>query len=180
MESISVSTQRDFLRLNVGFIIHQTVGYYRDFPFESDKIHIPPDLDLEQLSGNAKVTRAAQGLLVQVKMRANTAAQCVRCLDDFSQPLEIEFTELYAFSPNSATESGLLVPEIGKIDLEPLIREEMLLAVPISPLCSPDCKGICPVCGGNRNETPCQHDEGPLESRLDVLQNLLEQEQNST
>jgi uncharacterized protein len=180
MDSIPVSTLRDFLRLNVGFIIHQTVGYYRDFPFECEKIHLAPDLDLEQLSGNAKVTRAAQGLLVQVRMKANTMAQCVRCLDDFSQPLEIEFTELYAFSPNSATDSGLLVPEIGKIDLEPLIREEMLLAVPISPLCSPDCQGICPVCGGNRNHVPCQHEEEISDPRLDILRNLLEEEQDSS
>lgn len=172
---VLVSTSRDFLRLNVGFIIHQTIGYSRDFPFEFPSIHLPPDLDLTDLTGTARVTRTAQGLLLQVRMRAAIPAECVRCLTEFTQPLEIDFTELYAFTPNSVTESGLIVPENGKIDLEPLIREEMLLAIPIGPVCTPDCKGLCPVCGENLNDNPHEHPEEEIDPRLNSLKSLLDE-----
>lgn len=170
-----MSNPRDLFRLNVGFIIHENVGYVRDFPFDVPDVYLPPDLRLLNLYGNVRVTRAAQGLLVQTRMRAEVLAECVRCLNDFYQSLEIEFTELYAFNRNSITESGLLVPEIGKIDLEPFIREEMLLAIPINPTCKANCLGLCPICGGNLNETRCNHDQDNLDPRLYVLKSLLDQ-----
>jgi uncharacterized protein len=52
----------------------------------------------------------------------------------------------------------------------------MFLAVPISPLCSPDCLGLCPICGGNLNESVCQHEEELIDPRLDILKSLLEEE----
>ena len=167
------SNSQHLLRLNVGFIIHESVGYSRDFPFELPSITLKPDLDLVDLSGVARVTRTQQGLLVQVMMTAATACECVRCLDDFFQPLKIDFVELYAFTPNSQTESGLMVPETGLLDLEPLVREEMLLAIPINPICRPDCKGLCPVCGENLNESQCSHEDEDVDPRLSVLRTLL-------
>lgn len=165
---------RNLLRLNVGFIIHQTVGYSREFPFDVPAIRLLPDLDLLDFNGQVRVTRTAQGLLVQTTMKAAKPAECVRCLDELIQPLEIESTELYAFSANSVTESGLLVPENGKLDLTPLIREEMLLAMPISPVCRPDCKGLCPVCGENLNINPCDHGHEEPDPRLSSLKSLLD------
>ncbi len=167
------SNSRNYLRLNVGFIIHQTVGYSRDFPFEIPRVQLPPDLDLTDLTGVARVTRTAQGLLVQARMNAQTVCECVRCLDNSRQPLNIDFTELYAFTPNSITQSGLLLPETGQIDLAPLVREEMLLAIPINPLCRDDCKGLCPICGENLNETTCNHEDEAVDPRLAVLKELL-------
>ena len=149
---------RNPLLLNVGFIIHETIGYSRDFPFDFDSISIPPDTKLSQLSGLVRVTRTAQGLLVQVKMQAYLPAECVRCLTEFAQLLQIDFTDLYAFTPDSVTESGLILPDTGKIDLAPIVRDEMLLAFPISPLCQPDCKGLCLVCGENLNDISGVHE----------------------
>jgi len=153
-----VADFRNPLLLNVGFIIHETIGYSRDFPFEFDTISIPPDTKLSNLSGLVRVTRTAQGLLVQVKMEAYLPAECVRCLTDFSQRLEIDFTDLYAFTKDSVTELGLLMPENGKLDLAPIVRDEMLLAIPISPLCRADCKGLCPICGENLNDVTGKHE----------------------
>lgn len=144
----------DLLRLNVGFIIAETVGYSREFPIEVPAIHLPPDLTLTDLNGTVRVTRLAQGLLVQADLSATVPAECVRCLIDFQQPLQVNFTELYAFTPDSMTESGLLLPETGKIDLAPIVRDEMLIAMPIGPVHDPDCKGLCPICGENLNDFP--------------------------
>jgi uncharacterized protein len=164
------------LRLNVGFVVHQSVGYNRDFSIDVDKIHLPPDLDLIDLSGTARVTRTPQGLLVQLKMGATVMAQCVRCLSDFQQRLSIDFTELYAFTQRSVTDSELILPEDGHIDLTPLVRECMLLEVPISPLCSSSCKGLCPVCGENLNETNCDHGLEGGDPRVNILKSLLDSE----
>ena len=169
-----MSNTRASLRLNVGFIRNQSVGYSRDFPIDLPSVFLKPDLKLYNLVGNALVTRTAHGLLVQAKLSAQVSAECARCLNDFSQPLGAEFTELYAFTPNSATESGLLLPETGIIDIGPIVREEMLLAIPMSPICSPDCKGLCPICGENLNETVCNHEDESLDPRLSVLKTLLD------
>lgn len=153
----------EFLQLNVGFIIHQTVGYARDFPFEAPLVHLPPDLEVRDLAGAVRVTRTAQGLLLQARLQAYATVECVRCLGEFPQVLEVEFTELYAFSHASVTESELILPENGKIDLAPILRDEMLVAMPIKPLCQPGCLGLCPICGENRNLVHCQHAEPPAE-----------------
>jgi uncharacterized protein len=174
---VPLPNPRSPLRLNIGFIVHQNIGYSRDFPFDVPSIHLPPDLDLKNLTGLARVTRTPQGLLVQVKLRAAQQVECVRCLSDFDQPLEVDFTELYAFTPRSVTDSNLILPEDGYIDLEPLVREYMLLAIPISPLCSPDCKGLCPICGENLNENDHDHGESEGDPRLAVLKSL---KKNST
>jgi len=175
---VIVSNTRDLLRLNVGFVIHQTVGYSRDFPFEILSVQLDPELDLKDLIGTARVTRTAQGLLLQVRMKATVQAQCVRCLEEFEQPLNIDFTELYAFSPNSITESGLMVPETGKIDLAPLIREEMFVAIPIGPLCREDCRGLCSICGEPLDGADHNHEDTPVDPRLDVLRSLLSRVQS--
>jgi uncharacterized protein len=171
-----VSDKQNDLRLNVGFIINQSKGFTREFPFDIPFIHIPPDLDLITLSGSARVTRTGNGLLVQVKMHALMMNECVRCLQDFPLPLDIDFTELYVFNADAKTDSELILPESGRIDLRPLVREEMLLAVPINPLCDPECKGLCPICGENRNETECDHEIEAIDSRLAVLKSLLNEE----
>lgn len=170
---LPVSNPRDLFRLNVGFIIHENVGYTRDFPFDVPVVYLPPDLRLKNLIGSIRVSRATQGLLVQVRLSADVLAECVRCLIEFYQPLEINYTELYAFNRDSVTESGLLAPENGKIDLEQYIREEMLLAIPIGPLCNPDCKGLCPTCGANLNETTCNHEDENIDPRMTILRSLL-------
>jgi uncharacterized protein len=86
--------------------------------------------------------------------------ECVRCLVEFQQSLHAQFSELYAFNSRSASESGLIVPDDGNIDLAPLVREYMLLEVPIRPLCRPDCKGLCIICGSDLNTEPCEHQKG--------------------
>jgi len=109
-------------------------------------------------------------------MHAMLLSECGRCLTDFLQPLEIDFTELYAFSQNSVTDSNLRLPENGQINLAPLVREYMILEIPITTLCRVDCKGLCPVCGDNLNETDCNHAREAVDPRLSILRSLLDGE----
>jgi len=166
----------DQLRLNVGFLINQAVGTSRDFAFDIQNLHLEPDLDLLHLAGNARFTRTAQGFLVQVKLDASRLTECVRCISECTQSLRSNFTELYAFSSNSVTDTELILPETAQINLNPLVREYMLLEVPISTLCREDCKGLCPICGENRNEVMCHHEEDTSDPRLNILRTLLDEE----
>ncbi len=162
------------LRLNVGFVVAQSAGFSRDFPLEIPQINLPPDLRLTELVGEIRVTRTPQGILLQDSLQAYTELECVRCLTSILQPLKISFTELYAFSQRFVTESGLLMPESGIIDLTPVLREYAVLEIPISPLCKPDCKGLCPICGNNLNESTCNHDDDAGDPRLASLKSLLD------
>lgn len=162
------------LRLNVGFIVAQTAGFSRDFPFDFPQINVPPDLHLTNLTGTVRATRTPQGILLQGNFAAMIDLECVRCLTNIQQTLKLEFTELYAFSQRYVTDSGLIMPETGIIDLAPVLREYILLEIPISPLCRPDCKGLCPICGNNLNESTCNHEDDSGDPRLASLKLLLD------
>lgn len=145
------------LRINIGFLLKQPIGTSRDIHFEYPALRFSPDPEIRQFSGIARIDRTPQGLLVQGDFRGETKEQCVRCLEDYWQPLKTSFSELYAFDSRSVSESGLVLPEDGVIDLEPIVREYLLIEVPISPVCQPDCRGLCPVCGENLNKARCEH-----------------------
>ena len=161
------------LRLNVGFIIKESIGYSRIFPFNYNQFILHPDLGLEKLTGNVEITRTPQGLLVQASFSALLAGECGRCLKPLSVSLHTQFAELYALSQRHVTESGLILPEDGHIDLEPLTREYLILEVPINQICKPDCKGLCPLCGENLNEMDCGHRKEDIDPRFSVLKKLL-------
>lgn len=168
-----MTNPRKPFRINVGFIVNEEVGYSHIFPFEFDRIQIGEELELQPLEGAATVGRTPQGLIVQGEFKGETRLQCVRCLTDFTHQLKWSLTELYAFSKKSVTDSGLLLPDDAQIDLQPLLREYALLEIPINPICKPDCKGLCPVCGENLNETDCGHHPEESDSPFSVLKNLL-------
>jgi uncharacterized protein len=159
-------------RINVGFIIHEEVGYTHEIPFEIEKIKIE-DLELTNLVGKADIGRTPQGLVVQGKFEADTKIECVRCLKEFTFPLDWEFTELYAFTKKSLSESELLVPDDAHIDLAPLVREYALLEIPIKPLHDPDCKGLCIECGQDLNVADCGHSQQEGDTPFGDLRKLL-------
>jgi len=167
-----MSNPRKPFRINVGFIMHEEVGYSHEIPFELDKVKLE-DLELKKFDGAIAIGRTPQGLVVQGKFSADTKLECVRCLREFVFPLTWEVTELYAFNKKSVSESELMVPDDAHIDLAPLLRECALLEVPIKPLHSPDCKGLCIECGQDLNIKDCGHSQEEDDSPFAALKNLL-------
>ena len=145
------------LRFNVGFIINQPVGTFRTLSFEAEKIQFDTELVFEHFQGEVKVNRVVQGILIQGDFQADIQTECVRCLEGFLQLLHSEFDELYAFKEEDADETGQLLPDNGFIDLGPVVREYLLLEMPISPQCNDDCRGLCEICGVNLNLGTCEH-----------------------
>ena len=152
-----VTKHSNELRINVGFILTQAIGYSREFYFNFQEIKIPPDLELNDFMGRVRINRTPQGLLVNAEVNTYVNLECVRCLENYHQHLHAEFDELYAFSKRTATESGLILPDDGYLDLRPLVREYLLIEIPISPQCQEACRGLCPVCGTNQNLKLCTH-----------------------
>ncbi|MBI3177711.1 MAG: DUF177 domain-containing protein, partial [Chloroflexi bacterium] len=78
----------------------------------------------------------------------------------------------YEFPPNPLAEFA--VEESGFLDLAPVLREDLWLAMPQYPLCRPDCRGLCPNCGQNWNDGPCNCANEDINPRLEVLKKLLD------
>jgi uncharacterized protein len=154
-------------------LINQPIGSRRDFDFDYPKMRLGDDLTLREFAGTARLSRTPQGLLLQADFAGHMDLECVRCLNRFDQSLRWSLTELYAFDQRSVTDSGLILPEDGHIDLEPLLREYALLEIPISPVCKPDCKGLCPLCGEDLNQVNCGHQVDGSDSPFAALTLLL-------
>jgi uncharacterized protein len=152
-----LASQRFPLRINVGFFRNEPIGSYRDIHFEFPELDFPPDLDVRDFNGGVHISRTPQGLLFEGQFKAVFPLECVRCLEPFDLPLQITFDEMFAYKAFDFTESGLLVPEDGNIDLGPIVREYLMLEYPLKPLCKPDCQGLCTVCGENLNLGTCEH-----------------------
>jgi uncharacterized protein len=153
-----VTSTRNLLKINAGFLINQPIGTSREIHIDLPETRLSQDLDVNNLNGLIRLTRTPKGVLVEVDISVEMKNECVRCLTEFSQTVVIEFTEMYAFNKRAVSESGLILPDDGNIDLVPLVREYLLLEIPIRPLCKPDCKGLCLECGEDLNVTTCEHE----------------------
>ena len=154
------------LRINVGFLIYQPVGTYREFGFDLEKLEIDPDFSVSNFKGVAHIDRVSKGLLVQGDFQGEIETECVRCLSEYMQPVSISFKEIFLFPKQDIysvktddDEDELIIPDNGYIDLSFMVREYFILETPIKPLCQPDCKGLCSACGVNLNEKSCEHQE---------------------
>ena len=170
-----MANPRSPLRLNVGFLIYQSIGVSRDFGFDFPELTLEDDTHLKEFKGMVRISRTPQGLLVQADFQGRLDLECVRCLELYEQDLQWSFTELYAFDKRSITDSGLILPEDGHIDLEPLMRDYALIEVPINPLCKLDCKGLCSQCGENLNLVDCGHLQEDSDSPFSALKSLLDE-----
>lgn len=130
------------------------VGSSRSFEFGYDAVRLPPDIELSDFSGVAHISRTRQGLLVDGDFKGQVDAQCIRCLGPAHNQLQTQFQELYVFKGFPPTDSELVVPDDGYIDLGPVVGEYLILEIPITTLCREDCRGLCSICGINLNENP--------------------------
>lgn len=114
------------------------------------------------------------GIEASGEVRAPWRGECRRCLRPVTGELQVKVRELYR--PRSVHEAGEdeetypLSREL--LDLRPLARDALLLELPLAPLCQPDCAGLCPICGSDRNEAPCQCQTGATDPRWATLDRL--------
>ncbi len=161
------------MRLNVGFLLNKSVGYSRNFDFQEISLQFGDDLSVSEFNGRARLTRTGQGVVVQAQFEGQVDTECVRCLGEFHQTLTAEIDELFTFPPGKTDDPQTTISEKAILDLTPMLREVLLIDMPIQPTCKPDCAGLCPQCGENRNEVECSHPEAEIDPRMAVLKSLL-------
>jgi uncharacterized protein len=149
------------MQFNVAQQLKAPIGSIRSYRIEESLDLTPQDSCL--LGGEVKLLRTNRGIMAQGGLQTKVEAECSRCLSMFHLPLRLEFEEEY--SPISDVASGMASPgETGNfiidknhvLDLSDTVRQYILLATPMKPLCRAECIGLCPYCGQNLNQEPCR------------------------
>jgi len=139
---------------------------------------VPPE---RPVTVDAELESVVEGLLVTGKVRATVRLRCVRCLREFDHELEVDVRELFTGSgsrsaslhPREDEDEGYAVLADDRLPLDTMVRDALVLAFPSFPLCRPDCAGLCPQCGADRNTTDCGHDgSGATDPRWAALAGL--------
>ena len=131
-----------------------------------------------------RIESVSEGVLVTGTVSATTSGECARCLTPITGEVEIDLTELFAY-PNSATDATTESDEVGRVgssgqpdtvDIEQPIIDAIGLALPLSPLCGPDCAGLCPQCGVPLATAEPGHHHDQIDPRWAKLTGLLDKD----
>jgi uncharacterized metal-binding protein YceD (DUF177 family) len=111
-----------------------------------------------------------EGVLVSGEVDVPLVGSCARCLDPIEDTLELDLQELFAYA-GSTTEATSEEDEVRRIegdflDLEPMVRDAVVLALPLAPVCSEDCRGLCVDCGQRLDDLPPDHSHEVLDPRF--------------
>ncbi|HQZ00093.1 MAG TPA: DUF177 domain-containing protein [Propionicimonas sp.] len=123
----------------------------------------PVDLDL-------RLESVVEGVLVSGTAKVRLRGICARCLDEIDDQVEVDLQELYCYPGKELDDAEALHIEGELIDLEPVLRDAVVLDLPFTPLCQPDCAGLCPECGANLNRDPQHSHAEPIDPRWASLE----------
>lgn len=136
----------------------------------TELVAVPDDA---MLGGALSLESVIEGVFVAGSITGTWRVRCARCLTEETRPFTVEIGELVtavATDPDDADDGYVLVEE--QIDVDQIVRDAIGVEIPFAPLCRPDCQGLCPTCGGNRNLGECPgHDA--IDPRFAVLSELL-------
>lgn len=173
------------LRYNVATLLREPIGAIREYEID-DVVLVDEELPRqEHVAGTVTFLRTGEGVLVTAHLAGIEHDTCSRCLVDVALPIRIDFAE--EFYPAVDLRTGVPVPapenpEAFRIDdehtlnVEEPIRQCWTSALPMQPLCRPECRGLCGRCGQDLNLGPCacQPDEDERWSQLRKLASKLE------
>ncbi|HSL11553.1 MAG TPA: YceD family protein [Actinomycetota bacterium] len=134
----------------------------------SELASIPHDAPIR---GELLLESVVEGILVSGTIEGTMTLRCARCLTEFDQPFRVQVHELFTERPDEESDEYLLDADHG-IDPDQMFRDAIGVELPFSPLCRPDCQGLCEVCGGNRNLGECPG-HASIDPRFAVLSDLL-------
>jgi len=146
--------------------------------FRTEVIGVPEGAILDV---QGRLESVVEGVLVTVVVTTKAVGECSRCLEPVEVPVRVELQELYEYDdprmrPSGDEESDRLRLEGDLLDLEPELRDAVVLALPRAPLCDEDCLGLCPQCGMRLEEDPT-HTHEQLDPRWSALEGLLNRDE---
>jgi len=136
----------------------------------TELLGVPADSEIEL---ELLLEAVMEGVLVSGSARAEVIGSCARCLTELRRDLEVELQELYAYPESDAAEDEAGRVQGDAIDLEPMLRDAVVLALPFRPLCTDDCAGLCPRCGVRLADDPDHRHDEENDPRWAALATLL-------
>ncbi len=143
-----------------------------------DVLHVPEgspvDLDL-------RLEAVMEGVLVTGSAHAGLEGECARCLEPITDEVDADFQELFEYDDRDHGREGDLDDDVRRLegdllDLEPLLRDAVVLELPFQPLCEDDCPGLCPECGARLADDPDHAHEAAVDPRWAGLAALQQDE----
>jgi uncharacterized protein len=156
-------------------------GAYRDLNIRAPLEGVAVDLSrlgTDPINAELRAQSVIEGILVTGRVEGTSDLRCARCLTDFNSPLELSVCELFATPGHEGVPDDAYLVAGTEIDLEPMLRDVIALALPLHPLCRQDCRGMCPRCGTDLNAGGCSCTEDESDPRwapLDALRARLEE-----
>ncbi|MCY7412084.1 MAG: YceD family protein [Salinibacterium sp.] len=118
---------------------------------------------------DARFESLHDGILVSGDVQTLAEGECVRCLVEVIVPVEVEFQEVFAYSLDEAFDYTV---QDDHVDLEPVVRDAVVLSLPFQPVCQEDCLGLCSRCGVRLLDNPGHEHEAPVDPRWAALAGL--------
>lgn len=150
------------------------------------QVPAPADLGLDligvpagaPLAIDVRLESVTEGVLVTGSVTAPLRGQCGRCLEPIVDEMVVDVCELFAY-PDSVTDETTEEDEIyrvesDRVDFEPVVRDAVVLGLPWTPLCRPDCAGLCPTCGMRLDDLPADHTHEQFDPRWAALARFAE------
>ena len=131
---------------------------------------VPEDLPI---GGDLLLESVVEGILVSGAVEGVLQLHCARCLKEFEQVFSVPVYELFVSEPDPDADDYPLDPD-GELDPEQMVRDVVGVELPFSPLCKPDCLGLCATCGGDKNLGECPGHQ-QIDPRWDGLEQLFKQ-----
>lgn len=166
-------------RLNVAGLLQEPPGTVRHVSVGELGWTVPNAEPARPLLGGLRLQRTNRGIVVTGQVRGLARRACIRCLDEFDEPVEVELNEEFLPSVDPTTGARLALAEVDadvaridahhELELGPVLADELALAEPMHPVCRPDCPGLCPVCGRRLDEGACDHTATAVDPRLAAL-----------
>lgn len=168
------------MHVNVATLLQEPVGSARRLRLEREPVAVPEDGYRRTIDAQLDLIRTTQGVLVRGTVTLEADIECARCLDRSRLPLRLRLQE--EFIPDRDPVTGDPIPDVDPeafrigahhlLDLSEAVRQYEQTAMPLVPVCRPDCAGLCPRCGHNRNEGPCACPPGDDHDRWGALAGL--------
>ncbi len=173
------------MQFNVAGLLKGPVGATREYDLEERAWqHLTEEAKLVQpISGHVQLMRTQNGILVTGTLRTRVALMCSRCLEPAHYDLVIEVEE--EFFPTVEVYTGavlewqqytddeaLLIDAQHILDMSEVVRQDLIIALPMQPLCDEACKGLCPTCGQNLNQGTCSCEQDAIDPRWAALAHL--------